>query len=312
MEEVSVIIPVLNEAEAVGKVIDEVIDTGISLKNIIVVDGGSTDGTIDIVRSKGVKLVFQEGRGKAMAVKTGLEHVRTRYVVVMDGDYTYPASYIRDLYDRIRKGYDLVIGARKYSRGAQNPIYRFGNRVLTKIFNILFGSNLSDVLSGMYIVKTNRLREINFEMPHFSIESEIVAHIVSTGGRVCEIPISYRKRLGRKKLGVRHGIAIARDIVRLSWRYNPAFFISALGSLLLVPGLILGSWVAYHYFFTGIKYYVKGLIAVFLTITGILSIFHAITALYLKRIELRMHMRMTRIRRYLEELLGEKDINKRS
>lgn len=311
MDNITVIIPTLNEAEAIGIVIDEIIKLGIPCENIVVVDGGSTDGTIEIARSKGVRVVFQEGSGKSLAIKTGLRYVRTPYVVVMDGDYTYPAIHILDLYAKILEGHDLVIGARKCERGVQHVIYRFGNWILTRIFNILFGTKITDVLSGMYIAHTDRLREILFEMPHFSVETEIVAHIASTTGRITEIPIHYRKRLGKKKLRIIHGLIIARDMIRLAWRYNPVFFIFALGTLLLIPGLLLGAWVAYHYFFMGIKYYVKGLIATFLAIAGLLSMFHAIMAIYIKRVEMRTQQKFEEILDYIRESLRKHNMDEK-
>jgi dolichol-phosphate mannosyltransferase len=76
-------------------------------------------------------------------------------------------------------------------------------------------------------------------------------------------------------------------MIKLTWRYNPTFFIFTLGALLLILGLTLGAYVAYHYFFTGIKYYVKGLIAIILTLTGFQALLLAILTLYLKRFELR-------------------------
>lgn len=291
--EVTVVIPTLNEAEAIGKVIDELKKYGI--ENIIVVDGHSTDGTPEIAKQKGVKVIFQEGEGKTAAIRTALKHVKTPYVLIMDGDYTYSAKYVKQLYEKIREGYDEVIGARIWTKKTQDLIFRFGNKILTTLFNFLFGVKLSDVLSGMYIVKRNSISTTLFETKGFSIEAEIAAHIASTTMRIAEIPIIYRKRLGRKKLGVKHGLLIAKDMIRLAWRYNPVFTMFAAGALLLVPGLLLGLWVAYHYFFTGIKYYVKGLVALMLTLTGFQSLLVAILALYLKRMEYRLNRRIMEI-----------------
>jgi len=292
--EVTVVIPTLNEAEAIGRVIDELKCYGV--ENIIVVDGGSTDGTVEIARSKGVKVLTQEGRGKALAIKTALKHVNTKYILVMDGDYTYPAKHVVDLYMKAREGYDEVIGARKQTSKTQKLIFRLGNTILTKLFNLLFGTNLSDVLSGMYIVRRDRLVDALFETKGFSIESEIAAHIASTTMRITEVPIEYRRRLGKKKLKVIHGIAIAKDIVRLAWRYNPVFTIFITGAILLIPGLTLGLWVAYHYLMLGVKYYVKGLIALMMTLTGLQSLLIAILALYLKRMEYRINRKLIELK----------------
>ncbi|MEM0504443.1 MAG: glycosyltransferase family 2 protein [Sulfolobales archaeon] len=295
---ITVVIPTLNEVEGIASVIDEVLSTGISNNNILVVDGGSTDGTVDVAISKGVRVVTQEGRGKAAAIATALKYVNTPYIAVLDGDYTYPAKYIPVLLNEAFKGYDLVVGVRKYVKGSQPFIYRLGNSLINKFFNILFGTKLSDVLSGMYVVKTSRLRELDFEMTGFSIEVELASHIVSTTSKVAEVPIEYRPRLGRKKLGILDGFKIVRDIFKLTWRYNPIFLIFIMGSSLLIPGLLLGAWVAYHYFITGINYYVRGLVAIVLSVAGFQSLIASLVTLYVKRIELR-------ILRKLDEVLKE-------
>ena len=297
-----VVIPVLNEVKAIGFVLDEVLSIGISRDNVVVVDGGSTDGTREAVFSRGVKLVDQLGEGKSGAIKTAATLAGGYdYVVVMDGDYTYPAKYIPILVEKAcREGYDLVIGARrKLEPGAQSVLYRFGNKVLNTVFNTLFGTKLSDILSGMYVVRTDILKELGFESRGFGIESEIVSHVVSQGYRVSEVPIEYRKRLdtSAKKLRIIHGIHIFLEIVRMAWRYNPTFFIFLLGSLMLVIGLPLGLYVAYHYFFTGIKYYVKGLVAIVLTLAGFQSLLLAILSLYMKRSELRILRELRRYRK---------------
>ena len=289
----SVIIPVKDEAEGLSLVLDELLSLGIDPSSIVVIDGGSKDGSDRIAVEKGARLIRQDGFGKADAIRTGLKHVSTEYVGVMDGDYTYPARHFSDLLKEARKcGCDLVIGSRLYGKDNIPLINRFGNWFLTKSFNVLFGAKLKDVLSGMYVVRRPALFDFLFESKGFSIESEIAAHVVSTTGRVKEIPITYRRRVGRKKLRIVDGLRIGYDMIRLAWRYHPVFFVTFLGSLLLIPGLILGGYVAFYYFFFHIKYYVKGLIAILLTIAGFQSFLVAIMALYLKRVELRMIRRV--------------------
>lgn len=95
-EVVTFLIPTLNERDGIGLVIDEIKSLGFS--KIIVVDGYSTDGTAEIAKEKGAKVIYQQGKGKALAVMTGLKHVYMPYVAVIDGDYTYnPADVIKAL-----------------------------------------------------------------------------------------------------------------------------------------------------------------------------------------------------------------------
>ncbi len=289
LDKVTIIIPVLNEEEAIGDVIDELFETGFTRDQVVVVDGHSTDRTREIASSKGVRVVLQEGSGKAAAVYTGLRYADREYVVIMDGDYTYPAKYIPVMLERaVSGGYDEVIGARVAGRENIPLINRFGNYFLTRLFNLMFGTKLSDVLSGLYLVRRDMLDNALFETSGFSIECEIASHIVASGGKVAEVPIKYRRRKGRAKLRIRHGLQIGVDIIRLALRYNPAVFILLAALVLLIPGLVLGVYTGYHYFFTGVKYYVKGLIAMILVATGSNLLILSIIAIYLKRMEIRL------------------------
>ncbi len=288
LRRLTVVIPTLNEAEAIGKVLDEILEVGIPRENILVVDGGSTDDTVEIARSKGVRVVFQEGKGKADAIRTAVKYVKTPYTLVMDGDYTYPAKHIPHLLEKALEDYDLVIGWRRWQPGTQPLVYRVGNRLLTKIFNLLFGTKLHDVLSGMYLVKTRVLRELLYESRGFGIEAEIVAHVASTTGKVAEVPIEYRRRLGKKKLGVGHGLHILTDMLRLAWRYNPTFMIFLSSALLILPGLVLGAWAAYEYLVLHAYHPVRMLAAIVLLLFGFESLLLAILTLYIKRMEYRI------------------------
>ncbi|MEM2410242.1 MAG: glycosyltransferase family 2 protein [Thermofilaceae archaeon] len=292
-ELVTIVIPTLNEEEAIGPVIDEL--RGFGWNNILVIDGNSDDATRTIAASKGAKVVVQEGRGKADAIKTAVKHVATPYVVVMDGDYTYPAKHIAELLEKaVGEGLDEVIGARRRGREHIPLVNRFGNWVITKAFNLLFATHLSDVCSGMYLVRTDVLREVRFEAKGFSVEVEIAAHVASTTRRIDEIPIEYRRRIGRPKLGRRHGFTIMLDALKLALRYNPVFLLFSASSLILVPSLTLAAWVGYRWLLQGVKHYVWGIIAIVGVGVGFISLLLAIMALYLKRLELRILERLQR------------------
>ncbi|MEM0024633.1 MAG: glycosyltransferase family 2 protein [Thermofilaceae archaeon] len=292
-ELVTIMIPTLNEEEAIGPVIDEL--KGFGWNNILVVDGNSDDATRTIAASKGAKVVVQEGRGKADAIRTAVKHVATPYVVVMDGDYTYPAKHIAELLEKaVGEGLDEVIGARRRGREHIPLVNRFGNWVITKAFNLLFATHLSDVCSGMYLVRTDVLREVRFEAKGFSVEVEIAAHVASTTRRIDEIPIEYRRRIGRPKLGRRHGFTIMLDALKLALRYNPVFLLFSASSLILVPSLALAAWVGYRWLLQGVKHYVWGIIAIVGVGVGFISLLLAIMALYLKRLELRILERLQR------------------
>ncbi|HID49541.1 MAG TPA: glycosyltransferase, partial [Chromatiales bacterium] len=192
--EITVVIPTLNEAEAIGAVIEELKSYG--FERIIVVDGRSTDGTPEIAASKGATVVTQRGKGKADAIRTALDYVETPYMLVMDGDLTYDPAHIEKMLE-LAPLHDEVIGARVTGRENIPLVNRFGNWLLTKLFNVLFGTGLRDVCSGMYVLKTEVAREIRFESKGFSVEVEFAAHVASTTGRITEVDINYRPRVGK-------------------------------------------------------------------------------------------------------------------
>ncbi|MGC9115174.1 MAG: glycosyltransferase [Fervidicoccaceae archaeon] len=302
LDEVTVIIPTKNEREGISRVIEEVKGVGIKPDRIIVVDGNSKDGTPELAKELGAKVIRQKGDGKADAVKQGLEEADTKYALVMDGDGTYPAKHIPELLEKARKEEcGLVLGVRREGRENIGILNRFGNWILNRIFNFYFGVGLNDILTGMYLIDREKLKASLFEMKGFSIEAELVSYFTGVGEKVCEVPIEYRSRLGEKKLKVWHGILIGRDIIRLAWRYSPVSFIFFLSSVLLIPGILIGAYVAYYYFLYDINYYVKGIAAITMTSSGFIAFLLGILSLYLKRMEIRLKKMIESLSREMRE-----------
>lgn len=284
-DEVTVVIPVLNEEKSLGRVLDEVVQEG--YRNILVVDGYSSDSTVDVAKARGVRVVRQHGVGKAGAIRTALEHVRTPYMLVMDGDYTYDPKDIKRMLLHA-SNYDEVIGVRNPKN--INWIHRIGNRVINAVFNLLLGSRLNDVCSGMYLVRTDALRGRELKSSGFSIEVEIAAHMCSTG-RVTEVPISYRRRIGKRKLRtLRDGLSILRTIFWLARIYNPVFLFATLASALAIPGAVLILWQLYLRYIHGSEAWSIGVVwlGLLLLIIGLQGFAIATIALLLKRMERRI------------------------
>ncbi len=234
---ITVVIPTLNEEQGIAKVIEELHSLGIT--NILVVDGYSSDRTVDVAKSLGARAIYQHGKGKTGALKAAVEHVNTPYMLVMDGDYTYDASSIERFLQHI-DSYDEIIGARvPVEDASMSKLHKFGNAVITKVFNLLMNTNLSDVCSGMYMLKTDTMKEIDLNTSGFDVEAEIAAQIASIGS-VTEVPINYRARIGRQKLSTwRHGFRIISSIFNLAKVHNPGAFYSLLVSFLLIPAGII-------------------------------------------------------------------------
>ncbi|MEM0313399.1 MAG: glycosyltransferase [Candidatus Bathyarchaeia archaeon] len=284
---VTVVVPTLNEAKAIGLVIDELRREGYD--NILVVDGYSRDGTDRIAGSKGVKVIYQHGLGKTGALKTAIEHVATPYILVMDGDHTYDPGDIRRLLSHGRF-YQLVIGAR--DRRNISRLHRLGNWIITQTFNILFGTSLSDVCSGMYLLKADFARRIDLASKGFSTEVEIAAQAAMEQS-ITQVPIGYRPRMGRRKLATwRHGFAILSSVIGLARRHNPILFFSAIAASAIIPAIAILAWVAYRLAILGIWHSGWALLGVMLLLFASQSITLGAIAYMLKRIERRINERI--------------------
>lgn len=223
---VTIVIPTLNEQEAIGKVLDELFSKG--LKNILVVDGYSSDRTLDTVKNYPVSVFFQHGKGKTGALKTAFEKVKTPYMILMDGDFTYDPSCINRFLEHMQS-YDQIIGARNLDdKKNTSLLHKLGNKIITKTFNALMGTNLSDLCSGMYALRTESAKDIDLSSTGFDVEAEIAAQIASSG-RITEVPINYRPRIGQQKLSTwKHGFKILNSILKLAITYRPTFFYSVI------------------------------------------------------------------------------------
>ena len=213
---VTILLPTLNEEEAIGNVLDEIPaerlrSMGFAV-SVLVVDGHSTDGTALIAARRGARILGQTGSGKGWAVRTGLEKSDGDYLVMLDADFSYPADRIPDFLNRLANGADVVVGSRlrgHVEEGAMRPINVLGNRLLSLLASTLYGHAISDVCSGMWAFGPSAMKALSLDSIGFEVEAEIFAMSVKQRLVIEEIPIVYRRRKGEAKLG---GIAIGLRI----------------------------------------------------------------------------------------------------
>ena len=240
--QVSVIIPCLNEEEAVGKVVDQASE-GIRRSGrageVIVVDNGSTDGSGEVAAAHGAIVVSEPRRGYGSAYLAGLDAARGEYLVMGDADDTYPLDELAGFVDRLESGDDLVIGSRFKGtiHGDAMPfLNRFvGNPVLTGMLNVLFGVKVSDAHCGMRAVRRDALPVLDLHSTGMEFASEMVFKAYRRGLTVSEVPIDYYPRVGESKLN-RFGDAWRH--VRFMLLYSPSWLYLVPGGLLLLLGLV--------------------------------------------------------------------------
>jgi glycosyltransferase involved in cell wall biosynthesis len=199
---VSVVIPTLNEAASIGLVLadiprDDVVE-------ILVVDGGSADGTPEIAVRGGARIVREPRRGYGRACLTGLAHtVAPDVVVFLDGDYSDRPAEMPLLLAPLRAGQaDLVIGSRL--AGTRMPDAMpwhavVGNRLVAWLLGIVCGVHLTD-LGPFRAARLDLLRALELRETTYGWPVEMIAKAARRGAQVMEVPVSYHPRLGRSKI----------------------------------------------------------------------------------------------------------------
>jgi dolichol-phosphate hexosyltransferase len=226
---ICIILPTLNEALSIGSVIEEIPRRTLEEQgyqvDILVVDGNSTDPTIQIARDKGARILVEPRRGKGRAIRTALEKTQADYVFMLDGDYTYPTTHIPDMLNLLHD-YPVVIGSRlkgKRQEGALRTLNLIGNHLLTWLANILYGTRISDLCTGYWGFRREVIQNLNLTSDGFQLEAELLTQLARKGYRIGELPIIYRSRTGKAKLHVlQDGLRIARLLIarRFQSRHN--------------------------------------------------------------------------------------------
>lgn len=209
---ISIIIPVYNEEKTIGQLLDKVrlIKLTKFSKEVIVVDDGSTDRSLLIIKKQLASILIVEhtqNLGKGAAIKTALKKATGDFVIVQDADLEYDPSNIQKLLNAlIQKRGDVIFGARIN----KNPllIYWIGNKFLTKITNFLYGSNITDMETCYKLISRDLLEKLEIKSNGFEIEAEITAKILKNGCKIYEVSIKTKSRTKKegKKIGLSDGV----------------------------------------------------------------------------------------------------------
>jgi len=246
-DDVCVLIPTLNEAGSIKGVIEGFRSMG--FQDILVIDGHSTDGTPDLARDAGARVIVQSGSGKGQALLEAFGHIDKEYIVLIDGDGTYLPSEVDRLLDPLIRGRaDHVIGNRfsNLRGGSLKRLNLVGNWLINLLFGIIYGVRLRDILSGYRAFTRSGISSLDLSVTGFEIESEITIESLKKGLRIVEVPITYLPRAGgtRTKLSpLRDGPKIMLTIYRLAKTQNPLFYFGLMGAIFGSVGFLLGLYV---------------------------------------------------------------------
>jgi glycosyltransferase involved in cell wall biosynthesis len=215
---ISVIVPALNEAENLVHVLPRIPS---DVFEVVLVDGGSGDATVEVARSliPDVRIVHQAGRGKGDALISGFRKARGDIIVMLDADGSARPEEIPRFVDVLVAGADFAKGSRFLSGGGSADITRlraFGNGMLTRFVNILFGSRYSDLCYGYNAFWARALPQLALDAPGFEIETQLNLRAVKSALAVVEVPSYEDERIsGVSNLNAfRDGLRVLRTIVR--------------------------------------------------------------------------------------------------
>jgi glycosyltransferase involved in cell wall biosynthesis len=213
----SVLVPAYNEQETIGSVLSRVLALPV-VREVIVVDDGSTDGTANIVerwcsKDERVKLLRQShNQGKTAAILRALSAAAGDIIIIQDADLEYDPAEIPDVIEPILQGHaDVVYGSRFLVKRATRVLYFYhflANNCLTFLSNLFTNMNMSDIETGYKAFRASVIKDIPLSSTGFGMEVEITAALARLAVRVYEVPISYygRTYAQGKKIGMRDGI----------------------------------------------------------------------------------------------------------
>ena len=214
---VSVIIPTLNEAENLPTVISRIPDW---VDEIIVVDGHSTDDTVEVAKAAGsnVTVMFQTGKGKGDAMVAGINGATSDIVILLDADGSTDPAEIPRFVAALRTGADFAKGTRFVAGGGSGDLTRlrrFGNRALVHAVNRMWGTNFTDLCYGYNAFWRSCVPQLSLDASGFEIETLLVLRVLRANVRIMEVPSYETPRMhGTTKLKTfRDGWRVLRTIL---------------------------------------------------------------------------------------------------
>ncbi len=222
---INVVIPAMNEQEAIGKVIAEIPD---QVSRIIIANNGSTDNTAAVARAAGAEVIDVPEAGYGRACLAGIKTAQPCDIIVfMDGDASdYPEELTALVQPIIDGDVDFVIGSRlsgDVEKGALTVPQQFGNALACWLMNLFWGGQYTD-LGPFRAIDMKSLERLNMQAPTFGWTVEMQVRALKHGLRYKEIPVRYRNRIGTSKIsGTIRGVIMAGTYILGTIFYEAVF-----------------------------------------------------------------------------------------
>lgn len=238
----SIVIPAFNEGPSIGIVITALREAA-AWHEIIVVDDGSTDDTVERARGAGACVVKHPyNKGNGAAVKSGIRQATGEFILVMDGDGQHQPADAKRIVSRLAE-YDLVVGARAPATQASGT-RRMGNALLNSLATYLTDRPIPDLTSGFRAARRAQLREFLYLLPNgFSTPTTTTMAFIKAGYSVLFEPIEARQRVGHSKIKlVKDGLRFFLILMKVVTIYSPLRIFLPISAVSFGIGLIYGLW----------------------------------------------------------------------
>jgi glycosyltransferase involved in cell wall biosynthesis len=248
---IAIVLPAYNEAATVAATMRG-FHTAMPGAELIVVNNDSQDDTariasqtLDELGAAG-RVLNEMRRGKGNALRRAFLETDADIYVMADADSTYPTERVHDLVAPILRGEaDMVVGDRHsgghYARENKRALHGFGNQLVQRIVNRLFGARLVDIMSGYRAFNRAFVKSYPILVEGFQIETDMTLHALNRRMRIVEIPVEYKDRPEgsfSKLHTLSDGLGVISTIARILRHYRPLLFFSALSAIFFVAGLL--------------------------------------------------------------------------
>jgi len=233
---VSIVMPCFNEEETVGTCVEKA--TGWLARRglpgeVLVVDNGSTDRSVEIAEAAGARVVHERRRGYGQAYLRGFSEARGDYIVMGDSDDTYDFSDLDALIEPLDRGADLVLGNRfagGIASGAMPWAHRYiGSPIINLVIRLFFGTRIGDSQSGLRAFRRGMTDRLGLRSSGMELASEMIVSASRAGLMIAEVPAPYALRRGESKL----------NTVRDGWRHVRFLLLAAPDFLFTLPGMAM-------------------------------------------------------------------------
>jgi len=257
MKKIAVLIPCYNEEQTIKKVAEDFLRE-LPGAEIYVYDNNSKDKTAVCAAQAGVIVRKEVRQGKGFVIQRMFREIDADLYVLVDGDDTYPAECVHVLIDIVRSdGADIAVGDRlsngTYANENKRGFHNFGNALVKSLVNILFKSDLKDIMSGYRVFSRDFVKSYPVLVDGFQIETDMTIFALDKNFVIKEIPVEYRDRPegSVSKLNTfSDGVKVLITIFNLLRHYKPFMFFTILSIFFIIFGVVVGLPVIEEYFLT--------------------------------------------------------------